>query len=167
MKNLRKTCREGVWGRRLRNKKAKTCGAEGPTHFSHFDCAISAPRPPPDTFLHILNILIFPHCIRERLFLSFIFPKVRPSTGGSRCPSGYQSGPRPGQDLGLVCRTPKISMKDLEGPKGGMSLFRGGLRKIDFVLVDLIPTDAHNQTVNTNGPYIWSPGLIVWRPFFE
>jgi hypothetical protein len=42
-------CPEGVWGPRLRNKGVKNMGAEGPTHFLHFHCAISAPRLPPDT----------------------------------------------------------------------------------------------------------------------
>ena len=50
----------GGWpgGRDCALKVGQKCGAEGPTRFSHFDCAISAPRLPLRTqFLHKLNMV--------------------------------------------------------------------------------------------------------------
>ncbi len=50
-------CPEGVRGPRLHDENAKNVGAEGPTHFSHFCFAVSAPRPPPDTI--VAQVYIF------------------------------------------------------------------------------------------------------------
>ena len=40
---------EGVRGPRLHNQSVANLWGRGPTHFLHFDCAISAPRRPLDT----------------------------------------------------------------------------------------------------------------------
>ncbi len=66
---LRNNCfRRGSVGRACAIQVSKMCGAEGTTHFSHFDCAISAPRPPPDTtFAPFFFIVAFIY-----LFLAYL-----------------------------------------------------------------------------------------------
>ncbi len=47
---LRNICvRRGSGGRHCTIRVRRMCGAEGPTDFSYFYCATSAPRPPPHT----------------------------------------------------------------------------------------------------------------------
>ncbi len=61
MKMCKNYIRRGSGGRDCATKVRKTFRAFGPTHVSHFSCAISAPRPPPDTIIAQLYFLDYSH----------------------------------------------------------------------------------------------------------
>ncbi len=75
LKLVQNSCPEGVWGPRLRDTNKRMCGAKGPGRFSHFDCAISVPRPPPDTtFVQEYFVLSFALYLGMDCYKSSLWP---------------------------------------------------------------------------------------------
>ncbi len=110
----------------MRNTNQKACGAEDPTHFSHFCCAISAPRPPPDTIVAQFYFFIIIHIVAaDGLLQCMGLPPPPPHAGVA----GGVGGGTPPPAGGLGTRGTPRPYQERKGRSKAINKLQQGISK--------------------------------------